>query len=172
MPFSQMDCVITNPETGMVIAVAVFNADAHTLFRALTDPAEIARWWGGRRGGSAVAWQGKPEIGGEWRAEGVFSRGRTFTASGLFLEIEPGKRMVQSWHACWDQLTPTEASFRFEAVEGGTMLSLVHKGFQGRDAACQTQAQFWWKVIKWLRSHLQEEGRRAAVNPAASPAVR
>jgi uncharacterized protein YndB with AHSA1/START domain len=157
MPYSKMDCVIAAPDAGMVIAVAAFTADAERLFELMTDTVEIGRWWGGRRGGSLVTWIGTPEPGAEWRAEGVFSQNRTFTASGVFLQIEPAQRIVQSWLASWDGLSHTEASLRFERVQEGTVLSLVHRGFEGRADACQAQAQIWWKVIKWLRAHLLDE---------------
>ena len=156
MPFSRTDCVMAAPDTGMLIVVAAFAVDGDSLYRAFTDQEEIDRWWGGRRGGSIVTWRGTAEVGGTWQAEGVFSRGRIFTASGKFLDLETGKRIVQSWHASWDDMIPTEASIRFEAMPNSTVLSLVHKGFQGRDAACQAQAQIWWKVIKWLRLYLQD----------------
>lgn len=160
MPFSKMDCVMTTPEKGMVIAVATFTVRGDRLYQALTDPAEIDRWWGGWRGGSFVTWSGKAEVGGEWQAEGAFSRGRTFSAKGAFLEIEPGNRFVQTWHSSWDDMVATQASLRFEAVAEGTTLSLVHMGFQGREAALQAQAQIWWRVIKWLRPYLQGETDR------------
>lgn len=157
MPFARMDCVMTTADTGMVIVAAAYVTDADRLFRALTDPAEISRWWGGGRGGSHVTWRGKAEAGGPWFAEGTFSGNRSFKAAGHFLEIEPGRRLVQSWHADWDDMALTEASMLFEPIEGGIMLTLVHKGFKDRERACQAQAQMWWRVIKWLRPYLQEE---------------
>lgn len=157
MPFSKMDCVMTAADTGMVIVAAAFAVAPDRLFRALTDAAEIGRWWGGGRGGSFVTWRGKAEAGAPWQAEGVFSRGRSFAASGHILEIDPGRRMVQSWHADWDDMALTEASMLFEPFEGGVMLTLVHKGFENREPACQAQAHMWWRVIKWLRPYLQDE---------------
>lgn len=155
MPFSRMDCVMAAAETGMVIVAAAFATDTERLFLAMTDPAHIPRWWGGGRGGSSVIWQGKAEAGGAWHAEGTFSRGRAFSASGQFLSVEPGKRLLESWHADWDDMETTEVSMMFEPIEGGTMLTLVHKGFLGREKSCQAQAQMWWRVIKWLRPYLQ-----------------
>ena len=158
MPFSRMDCVMTAADTGMVIVAAAFTTDTDRLFLAVTEPAEIAHWWGGGRGGSAVTWQGKAEAGASWRAEGTFSRDRSFSALGQFLAVDPGRRLLQSWQADWDGMETTEVSMLFEPIEGGAMLTLVHKGFLGREQACQAQAQMWWRVIKWLRPYLQREG--------------
>lgn len=155
MPFSRMDCVMTAADTGMVIVAAAFAADTDRLFRAVTEPAEIALWWGGGRGGSHVTWQGKAETGAAWLAEGSFPGDRSFTASGHFLAVDRGNRLLQSWQADWDGMAPTEVSMMFEPVEGGSMLTLVHKGFLGREPSCQAQAQIWWRVIKWLRPYLQ-----------------
>ena len=161
MPYSRLDCVMTAPEQGMVIAVAAFTTEPEKLFHALTDPVEIGRWWGGRRGGSQVTWLGKAEAGGAWAAKGVFPGGRSFKATGLFLDVEPRLRIVQTWHASWDAMTPTEASLRFEAHRSGTVLSLVHTGFDDRLESCEAQAQMWWKVIKWMRPYLQNEALAA-----------
>jgi uncharacterized protein YndB with AHSA1/START domain len=152
-----MDCVMTAADTGMVIVAAAFATDTDRLFLAVTDPAEIARWWGGGRGGSAVVWQGTPETGTAWRAEGSFSGDRTFVACGQYLTVDRGRRLLQSWQADWDGMAQTEVSMLFEPVEGGAMLTLVHKGFFGRETSCQAQAQMWWRVIKWLRPYLQGE---------------
>ncbi len=156
MPFSRLDCVMTAADTGMVIVAAAYATDPDRLFQAITEPVEIGRWWGGGRGGSYVTWTGKAVPGGAWRAEGVFSRNRSFVASGHFLEIDPGRRMVQTWAADWDDMAVTEASMLFEPIEGGVMLTLVHKGFKDREQSCQAQAQMWWRVIKWLRPYLQD----------------
>lgn len=158
MPFSRMDCVMTAADTGMVIVAAAFVTETDRLYHAVTEPAEIARWWGGGRGGSHVTWQGKAEAGSPWRAEGTFSRDRSFIAAGEFLSVDPGRRTLQSWQADWDGMAATEVSMMFEPVEGGAMLTLVHKGFVGREHSCQAQAQMWWRVIKWLRPYLQGEG--------------
>ena len=157
MELSQTDCVMTSPETGMLIAVAVFPVEAGRLFRAMTEPAEINSWWGGRRGGSSVIWQGRPQAGADWRADGQFAKGSAFSATGKFIAIEPDHRFVQSWQGSWDGMLPTEVSLRFEPAEQGTMLSLVHRGFEGRNDACLAQAQIWWKVVKWLRLHFPDQ---------------
>jgi len=157
MALSQNDCVMTSPEMGMVIAVAVYPVDAERLFRAFTEPAEISQWWGGRRGGSRVTWRGRPEAGAKWLAEGHFAKGHNFSAHGTFIEIERNTRFVQSWQGSWDRMLPTEVSARFEQTAQGTVLSLVHRGFDGRDQARLAQAQIWWKVVKWLRLHFPDQ---------------
>ena len=157
MPFSRMDCVMAAADTGMVIVAAAFVTDTEQLFRAVTESAEIATWWGGGRGGSTVRWRGRAVAGESWRGEGIFSRDRCFVASGEFLAVDPGRRLLQSWQADWDGMAPTEVSMLFEPIDGGAVLTLVHKGFLGRDHSCQAQAQMWWRVIKWLRRHLQGE---------------
>lgn len=161
MPFSRMDCVMTAADTGMVIVAAAYATDLDRLFHAVTEPAEIGRWWGGGRGGSYLTWRGKAEAGAAWQAEGIFSFDRSFVASGIFLEVEPGRRLRQSWSADWDGMAATEVSMLFEPVEGGSMLTLVHKGFLGREQSCQAQAQMWWRVIKWLRPYLQGEDKES-----------
>ncbi len=155
MPYSRWDSVLTAPESGTVIAVAVFTARPDRVFRALTDSDDIQQWWGGGRGGSQIAWEGQPEAGTHWEARGDFSGGRTFTAWGEFLQVEPGQHYVQSWRTSWDEGNASEASVRVKPIKDGTALTLVHHGFINRREACQTQAQIWWKVIKWLRPHLQ-----------------
>ena len=157
MELSESDCVMTSQETGTVIAVAVFPVEAERLFRAMTESAEITSWWGGDSGNSSVTWHGKAQAGADWRAVGQFARGGFFSASGTFIEIDPHHRYVQSWQGSWDGMLPTEVSLLFEPTGRGTMLSLVHRGFEGRHDACLAQAQMWWKVVKWLRLYFPEQ---------------
>jgi uncharacterized protein YndB with AHSA1/START domain len=155
MPYSRWDSVLTAPESGTVIAVAVYTAKPERVFRALTDADEMQQWWGGGRGGSTIVWEGQPKAGTRWEARGEFSGGRIFTAWGEFREVEPDQHYVQSWHTSWDEGLSSEVSVRFKPVKDGTALTLVHHGFINRRDACQAQAQMWWKIIKWLRPHLQ-----------------
>jgi len=156
MPYSRWDSVLTAPDSGTVIAVAVFTARHDRVFRALTDADEIHQWWGGGRGGSNIIWEGQPEAGTRWEAQGEFPGKRSFKAWGEFLSVEAGQHFVQSWHTSWDDANPSEASVRIKPIKDGTAMTLVHHGFINRREACQAQAQMWWKIIKWLRPHLQE----------------
>jgi glutathione S-transferase len=112
----------------------VFKAPPEAVFRAWTDPAILVQWWGPEAFKTA-----KPEMdvrpGGAWRTVMVGPKGE-YTASGIYREITPPKRLVMSW--AWQQDDgsrghETEIEVSFEAAGEGTKMRLVQRVFQSRE---------------------------------------
>jgi uncharacterized protein YndB with AHSA1/START domain len=93
-------------------------ASPERVFRALTEPAELARWFGqgaeiDLRPGGALTF--------------IFSQSRE---TGEVLAVEPPHRFAFTWGAPH----ATEATFLLEPRDGGTLLRLTETGFgQGDD---------------------------------------
>ena len=50
-------------------------------------------------------------------------------AGGENLELIPGEKIVQSWHASdWPQNHMSRVTFKLSAVKGGTRLNFTHSG--------------------------------------------
>lgn len=90
---------VTTP-TGREIRIErVFNAPRDRVWRACTDPALVAQWWG--RGNKLVIERMELERGGHWRfvehsAEGVHG------FEGRYREVTPPERIVSTFE--WDGL--------------------------------------------------------------------
>lgn len=89
-------------------------------FALLTDPERLRRW-------QAVSARMDLRAGGEYRWTVVPGA----NASGTFVEVEPGKRLVYTWGWEGDDALPPGAStvtVTLEPTEGGTTVHLVHEG--------------------------------------------
>lgn len=82
----------------------VFDASLDRVWRAYSEPQLVAQWWG--RGNHVDMVKYEFERGGHWRIE-EHSEGRTHGFEGRFGDIEPKKRIRQTFE--WDGM-PTHVS--------------------------------------------------------------
>lgn len=68
------------------------------------------------------------------------------------LELEPMRRIVWSWLAT-DEGEPTTVTIEFEAVAGGTRITLRHRGVTTPDVETRTAAG-WAVKLRELEAHL------------------
>jgi uncharacterized protein YndB with AHSA1/START domain len=90
---------ITTPTDRQILIERIFDAPRDRVWRAFTEPALLAQWWG--RGNKLVIERFELERGGHWRfvehaPEGVNG------FEGRFREVTPPERIVQTFE--WDGL--------------------------------------------------------------------
>jgi uncharacterized protein YndB with AHSA1/START domain len=130
------------------------------VFRALTDPRELMEWWGSPETYRAHTWEADFRVGGRWRAEGKSADGKPYSVSGKFVEIDPPRRLVQTWQHDWDADHPeTKVTYTLDDIPGGTRLTVRHEGFPSRSEACSSHAKGWERVLAWLEAHLENAVR-------------
>ena len=88
---------ITTPSDREIHIERIFDAPRDRVWRALTDPKQVAQWWG--RGNKLVIERMEVERGGHWRfvehgPEGVHG------FEGRYSEVTPPSRVVQTFE--WD----------------------------------------------------------------------
>jgi uncharacterized protein YndB with AHSA1/START domain len=88
---------VTTPSDREIRTERVFNASRDRVWRAFTDPREVAQWWG--RGNRLVIEKMEVERGGHWRyvehaPEGVSG------FEGRYREVTPKERLVRTFE--WD----------------------------------------------------------------------
>jgi uncharacterized protein YndB with AHSA1/START domain len=89
--------VVSTPTDREIRVERIFNATRERVFRAMTDPALIAQWWG--RGNKLVIERFEPTRGGHWRFVEHSEHGE-HGFEGRFREVTPPKRVVQTFE--WD----------------------------------------------------------------------
>ena len=77
----------------------IFNAPRQRVWKAMTDPALIAQWWG--RGNKLVVEKFELKRGGHWRFVEHSDHG-VHGFEGRYREVTPPERIVQSFE--WDGL--------------------------------------------------------------------
>lgn len=88
---------VTTPTDREIHIERIFAAPRELVWRAMTDPAVVAQWWG--RGNKLVIERMELERGGHWRfvehsAEGVHG------FEGRYREVTPPERIVSTFE--WD----------------------------------------------------------------------
>src|SRR5215475_11265232 len=91
---------------GLVLELkVVVGALRERIFRALTEPAELAKWWG-PRGFTTPGIDLDLRVGGGYRFTMQPPGGDPFHLSGEFLEIDPPVRLVYTF--CWYEPDPDD----------------------------------------------------------------
>lgn len=88
---------ITTPSDREIRTERIFAASVDRVWRALTDPALVAQWWG--RGHQLVIERMEVERGGHWRFVEHGPDGE-HGFEGRYREVVPFKRVVQTFE--WD----------------------------------------------------------------------
>lgn len=76
--------------------VRTLQAPAQEVFKAWTDPALLNRWMSIPGGGTA-SWEADARVGGRYRMETKTPDGQVHVTTGVYQELEPGRRLVQTW---------------------------------------------------------------------------
>lgn len=140
---------------GVILASVEIAAPIERVFRALASE-EIVNWWGSEDTYRTTKWTGDLRVGGSWRTDGISSEGKPFSVGGEFLEIDPPRKLVQTWRADWDGGNVTTITYRLDTIPSGTRITLKHTGFTGRPESCGGHANGWERVLGWLRVYFSE----------------
>jgi len=128
----------TKVNDGLVLRLKRFLPFPRTVvYRALTDPAELVKWWG-PRGFSAPSVDFDPLVGGSYRIAMQPPEGDLFYLSGEFREVDPPARLAYTFR--WSPPDPddreTVVALSLQDRDDGTEVLLIHGGFatEGRRA--------------------------------------
>lgn len=97
---------------------------AERVWRALTDPAAIARW--------LMPNDFRPRKGHKFKFQAPPASGWDGVIESEVLEVDEPKKLVYTWNS---RGMNTVVTWTLEAVPGGTRLRLRHTGFSGPQAA-------------------------------------
>jgi uncharacterized protein YndB with AHSA1/START domain len=146
---------VADVSAGMLLASIEIKASPERVFRALASE-DIAKWWGSPELYRVTEWSGDLKVGGQWRSVGVDRDGKPFEVGGEFVEIDPPKKLVQTWAPKWVDGPPTKVTYRLDAIEGGTRITVRHEGFGDAAEACRSHTAGWERVFSWLATWLEQ----------------
>jgi uncharacterized protein YndB with AHSA1/START domain len=138
---------------GIILATVDIAVSPERVFRALSSE-EVTRWWGSDDTYRTTSWEADARPGGRWRCGGVSKDGHEFSVGGDYLEVDPPRKLVQTWAPDWDPGPPTTITYLLDPIAEGTRLTLRHEGFVGRAESCAGHAEGWERVLGWLDGHL------------------
>ena len=111
---------------GLILATVEIAASPERVFQALTSK-EICDWWVRPGVFDTREWTGDVRVGGRWRASGM-GNGRPYVLEGEFLEVDPPRKLVHTWHGVGAPGVPTTVTYLLESLDGGTRVTLRHSG--------------------------------------------
>jgi len=115
---------IADINAGIVLATVDIKAPAEKIFRALTDPADLPKWWGQADMYQTTAMTADLRPGGAWRTDGVGADGTPFHVGGTYTVIDAPHRLEFTWKPSWEAVE-TEVSYTLQAIDGGTRVTAV-----------------------------------------------
>jgi uncharacterized protein YndB with AHSA1/START domain len=145
---------IADASQGTILARIEIAVPPERVFRALTTD-ELTKWWGSAEMYRTTAFKIDLRPGGAWRSDGMGADGQPFHVGGTVLELDPPRKLVQTWQPSWDaDGAPTTVSYLLDAIETGTRLTVRHSGFGPRVTSCESHANGWVRVLGWLANHV------------------
>jgi uncharacterized protein YndB with AHSA1/START domain len=113
---SKAAMTLTLPSDREIVLTRVFDAPRRLVFEASTKPEHVARWWG-PKGSTLPVCEMDFRLGGAWRFVQRDPNGQEFGFRGVYREIVPPERVVQT--------------FEFEGMPGHVALETVTFEEQG-----------------------------------------
>jgi uncharacterized protein YndB with AHSA1/START domain len=153
---------MTNRRKDALEMVREIRATPEQVFRALTDPEELMKWWSAR--GMLTRAHTNLRPGGEYRLEFLSPDGEAAWVKGQYQVVEPPRRIVKTWfNSKFPDLRNT-VEFRLEPSTGGTRLTLVHSGLADRPEAFEDYEKGWPDVLGYLLAWAAALGGFIAAN--------
>jgi uncharacterized protein YndB with AHSA1/START domain len=133
------------------------NAPIARVFRAVTDPTEVAAWWGSDDSYRVTGMTADLRVGGSYRTVGIGSDGLPFAVTGVYRVVDLPHAVEYTWRY-EDEYKPgmPETVVRYELSErdGATHVRVIHWGFatpaQGADYPAG-----WLRVLGWMRDYVE-----------------
>ena len=116
---------------GLIVASVEIARTPERVFQAISSR-EIVDWWVNPGVFDTRKWSGDVRVGGRWRASGI-ARGAPYALEGEFLEVDPPRKLVQSWQRLGTSDTPSILTYLLEPIAGGTRLTVRHAGIEAPD---------------------------------------
>ena len=100
------------------------------VFRLLTDPGELVKWWG-PEGFTTPEASLDPRPGGSYRLTMQPPDGEAFHLAGEYVDVYPPRHLEYTFR--WEEPVPddreTVVSLSLDPVDGGTRVVLTQRGF-------------------------------------------
>ena len=130
MTTSSRSARVTLPTDEQILIEREFDAPRHLVYRAMTTPELVRRWWHAKRGEMTVC-EIDLRVGGAWRYAMVTPGGMEVAFHGTFVEIVPDERIVsrELYEGVPEGVSEADASTTNTAsladVDDGTRLTIL-----------------------------------------------
>jgi uncharacterized protein YndB with AHSA1/START domain len=144
-----------------IVEEITINGTAERIFKALSDPAQRIKWWGGEGRFQMTQMESDLRPGGKWMMRGI-GYGKPVSVLGEYRRIERPHLLVFTWLPDWQEdATESLVCFELEEKEGVTTVRLTHSGLISE--ASRDHHKGWARILAWLQAYI------ATANPSSIP---
>ena len=116
---------VTHPMARIIEHEVEYPHPPEKVWRALTEPAQIARWFPAAWGRTTTDFQ--PVVGATFRMDAEKKRGWRGSVTGKVLEVVPQRRLVYTWAGSpQEDIEPTRVEWTLESTPNGTRLRFIY----------------------------------------------
>lgn len=156
-----MSTTIVTPDQDAIVSEIQINAPAERIFKALTDAAELKRWFTNPEC-PVKSWQMDARVGGSYsyateKGSIVVNGVNEFKCQGEILECDPPRVLVYTWIASWHDDTSKRTVVRWELApkRGGTHVKVTHSGLASLPIARKDYSGGWPGVVEMLKNFVE-----------------
>jgi uncharacterized protein YndB with AHSA1/START domain len=157
------------PDQNAVVAEIFIAAPPARVFQAISDPAQLPKWWG--QTGLYHVTKSTMDVrsGGKWRSDGMGADGKSFYVEGEYLEVDPPRLLVHTWIGSYSGQLKTVVRWELEphSVHGlhpggpkksgtGTLVRVRQEGFAGNFEFATSHGEGWKLVLGWLEAYVED----------------
>jgi uncharacterized protein YndB with AHSA1/START domain len=156
---------IITPDLDAIVTDVEIAAPPEKVFRALTDPQQLIRWWGDDVCKASV-WEFDARVGGKWRFEASDTTGKLvingvsdFKAGGEIVEFNPPRVLAYTWIANWHDDKSRRTLVRWELTPKGkgTLVKVTHTGLADEAVARKDYSGGWPGVVELLKKFVEKK---------------
>lgn len=126
--------IVQTAGTCTVKLARVLKATPSRVFAALTDPAQMLKWWGPGAGPTVFA-EADVRPGGRYSIVFLTEDGQRLNPTGIYKEVIKNEKLVFTWE--WPGRPEAESvvTITLRPVSGGTQIALLHELLPNKEAA-------------------------------------
>ncbi|MBB5341317.1 SRPBCC family protein [Tunturiibacter gelidoferens] len=139
-----------------IVQEVTIKAPAEKIFRALTQPEELLKWWRSKGRFQAVEAECDLRPGGRWRMRvgGSCGSGKSSLVSGVYREVDPPRLLVYTWNREGEEWPETEVRWDLEEKDGLTTVRLTHSGLTNE--GLRERNGGWPLILSLLEAYLAD----------------
>jgi uncharacterized protein YndB with AHSA1/START domain len=152
---------IVTPDNDSIVTEIDIAAPPERVFKALTDAAELKRWFTSPEC-PVKSWQMDPRPGGSYAYEtekGSFSVNGVseFKCHGEIVEFSPPRLLTYTWIANWhdDTARRTLVTWELSPTAAGTHLKVTHSGLAQEPVARKDYSGGWSGVLESVKKFVE-----------------
>jgi len=156
-----MTTAIITPNQDAVVSEIQIAAPPERVFQALTDAAQLRRWFANPSCPNHL-WEMDARPGGRYhytteKGTVVVNNVSEFECHGEILEYDPPRLLVYTWIANWHEGKTRSTVVRWELTPqaGGTHVKVTHSGLAHESVARKDYSGGWVGVLEHLKKFVE-----------------